>query len=303
VSTAAGATSTGGAPETPTGPRHVTGEILTTKKVGAYQHLTLAVPDVAERARPGTFVALPAGEGRLGRRAFWIRGVRTVGGFGSAVEVVVDPVGAGSRWLAGLPAGTRLAVTGPLGRPFSLPRDPVSCVLVGEGYSAACLLPLASRLKERGCTVVILLAAADESRLLAALEARRTARSVTVVTGDGSVGRAGGGASLADLVGAALPEVLARAEADVVYAAAPAATLERVAGAAEDAGAWSQTALEQPGPCLTGLCQGCAVPVLGEDRLVRMVRGCTEGPVLRGDRVRWDSLGRVPVETTGAGTA
>jgi len=280
--------------ETPTGPRHVVGELLTTRRVGAYQHLTLAVPDVAERARPGTFVALPAGEGRLGRRAFWIRGVRTVGGFGSAVEVVVDPVGPGSRWLAGLPAGARLEVTGPLGRPFSLPRDPVSCVLVGEGSSAACLFPLAARLKERGCTVVMLLAAADESRLLAALEARRTARSVTVVTADGSVGRSGAGSTLDALVGAALPEVLARAEVDVVYAAAPAATLARVARAAEDVGAWSQTALEQPGPCLTGLCQGCAVPVVGEDRVVRMVRGCFEGPVLRGDRVCWDDLGRVP---------
>lgn len=272
---------------TPTGPVHVIGEILHSRRTGAYQHVTLAAPDVAERVRPGTVVALTAGEPRLGRRLFWVRGVRTVGGFGSAVEIVVEPTGPGSRWVAELPVGARLPVTGPLGRPFSLPRDPVSCVLVGEEVAAACLYPLALRLKERGCAVTMLLGARSESHLLAALEARRTARSVTVVTADGSVGRKG---PADDLFGAALPEVLERAAADVVYAAATTPSLARVARAAEHHGAWCQTALTQPGVCGTGLCQGCAVPVAGEDGLVRSARACADGPVFRGDRVRWDEL-------------
>ncbi len=47
-------------------------------------------------------------------------------------------------------------------------------------------------------------------------------------------------------------------------------------------------------PCATGLCQGCAVPVVGEDGVGRMVRACTDGPVFRGDRVRWDDLEATP---------
>ncbi len=85
-------------------------------------------------------------------------------------------------------------------------------------------------------------------------------------------------------------EVLDQARAEVVYAAGPAATLHAVAAAAEQAGAWSQTAVEAPMTCATGLCQGCAVPVVGEDGVGRMVRACTDGPVFRGDRVRWDDL-------------
>ena len=88
-------------------------------------------------------------------------------------------------------------------------------------------------------------------------------------------------------------DVLAQARAEVVYAAGPASTLFAVARAAEAAGAWSQTALERPMTCGTGLCQGCAVPVVGEDGVTRPVRACTEGPVLRGDRVRWDELAEV----------
>ena len=87
-----------------------------------------------------------------------------------------------------------------------------------------------------------------------------------------------------------LDEVLDRAAAEVVYAAGPLATLHAAAAAAEAHGAWSQTAVEQPLTCATGLCQGCAVPVVGEDGVRRLVRACTDGPVFRGDRVRWADL-------------
>lgn len=268
----------------PRGPVHVTAEVLATKRLGAYQALTLAAPGVPERFRPGTFLACSTGAERLARRALWIHRVKPTGGYGATLEVVVEPVGPGTRWLAALPVGARFDVTGPLGRPFALPKESVSCVLVGEGYAAAPLFPLAERLRERGCAVTLVVAAADEARLLSALEARRSARAVTVVTGDGSVGRRG---AVSDV----LPEVLAQARAEVVYAAGPATTLHAVAAAAEHAGAWSQTALEAPITCATGLCQGCAVPVVGEDGVGRLVRACTDGPVLRGDRVRWAELG------------
>ena len=269
--------------QAPRGPVHVTGELLASKRVGAYRHLTLVAPGVPERFRPGTFVALSTGPGRIARRAMWIHRIKPTGGYGATIELVVEPLGPGTEWLAALPVGARLEVTGPLGRPWAMPIEAVSCVLVGEGYAAASLFPLAERLRERECAVTLVVAGADEAHLLSALEARRSARAVTVVTGDGSIGRHG---AVADVI----KEVLDQARAEVVYAAGPAATLHAVAAAAEQAGAWSQTAVEVPMPCATGLCQGCAVPVVGEDGVGRMVRACTDGPVFRGDRVRWDDL-------------
>ncbi|MGH3362418.1 MAG: hypothetical protein ACRDOM_08160 [Nocardioides sp.] len=268
----------------PRGPVHVTGEVLASKKVGAYRQLTLVAPGVPERFRPGTFVALSTGPERIGRRAMWIHRIKPTGGYGATIEIVVERVGDGTAWLADLPTGARVEVTGPLGRPFALPKEPVSCVLVGEGYAAAPMFPLAERLRERDCAVTLVVAGSDEAHLLSALEARRSARAVTVVTGDGSIGIRG---TVADV----LPDVLGQARAEVVYAAAPATTLHAVAVAAEQAGAWSQTALESAMTCGTGLCQGCAVPVVGEDGVPRMVRGCVDGPVFRGDRVRWAELG------------
>ena len=265
------------------GPVHVSGELLATKKVGAYHHLTLVAPGVADGFRPGNFVAISVSESRLARRSFWIHRVKPVGGYGAALELVVEVAGPGTAWLTRLAPGAKLEVTGPLGRPFALPKEPVSCVLVGDGYAAAPLFPLAERLRERDCPVTLLVAGSDEAHLLSALEARRSARAVTVVTADGSVGRKG---TVAD----AIDEVLARAGAEVVYAAGPVPTLHAVAAAAEAQGAWSQTALERPLTCATGLCQGCVVPVVGEDGVSRTVRACSDGPVLRGDRVRWTDL-------------
>ncbi|QBR94296.1 dihydroorotate dehydrogenase electron transfer subunit [Nocardioides euryhalodurans] len=264
-------------------PLHVTGELLASRRIGAHHHLTLVAPGIAERFRPGTFVALDTGPERLARRAFWIHKVKTTGGYGATLELVVEARGAGTEWLVSQPAGTRLAVTGPLGRAFSLPRETVPCLLVGEGYAAAPLFPLAERLRERDCAVSLLVAGEDEAHLLSALEARRSARSVTVVTRDGTVGQRG---SVADVV----DEVLQRSGAAVVYAAGSTPTLHAVAQAAERAGAWSQVALEQPLTCATGLCGGCPVPVVGESGSARLVRACADGPVLRGDRVLWDQL-------------
>lgn len=278
------------------GPVRVDGKMLTVKRAGGYVHLTMVAPGVAERFRPGSFIALAVGgplSDRCLRRGFPIYRVRASGPYGGTVEVVAEPGEPGTTWLAGLSAGSPVDVLGPLGRPFALPKEPVSCALVGAGRAAAPLFPLAERLRERGCTVHMLLGGADERSLFGTLEARRAARTVLVATEDGSVGIRG---SVVDV----LPALLVRTGADVVYASGPFGVLHAAARAAEQHGAWSQTAVPAPDGCGTGLCHGCVLPAVGEDGLTRMVRACTEGPVFRGDRVRWDDIGTVPADTWGA---
>lgn len=264
------------------GPVHVRGEVVATKRVGAHRMLTLSAAGVPERFRAGSFVTVTV-PGHAARRALWIHRVRASSAFGPTLDVIVTPTGTATTWLAEQPVGTALELTGPLGRPFALPKEPVACLLVGQGRWAAPLFPLAERLRERGCAVTLVLAGADEADLLSALEARRSVRSVVVVTADGSVGTRG---TLAEHVG----DLVARHDPAVVYAAGPTDALHAVAAAADGRGAWCQVALEVPGPCGTGLCHGCPLPVLGEDGVPRVVRACTEGPVVRADRVRWDAL-------------
>jgi dihydroorotate dehydrogenase electron transfer subunit len=281
----------------------VRGELIATRRAGAYQHLTVVAPGVAELAHPGQFVALAVGgptSAHLLRRAFSIHRAKPSGTYGGTVDVVVAPHGPGTRWLTALRPHDPVDVVGPLGRPFPLPAEPVPCVLVGGGYGSAPLFWLAQELRARGCEVEMVLGAASEDRLFGVVEARRSADGVTVTTDDGSAGRRGW---VSDVLG----EVVARTSAGVVYACGPMGMLRSVTEVASEHGAVAQVAVEESMACGIGVCMTCVMPVTGNDGVTRMVRSCVEGPVFRGDRVRWDAfsdgLGRVPDDALGAARA
>ncbi len=278
------------------GPLQVAGQILSTRRVGSYHHLTLVAPGMAERTRPGQFVALATGgvdSGLSLRRAFSVYKVSSRGVYGGTVEVVLAVHGAGTAWLAAQHPHTPVDVVGPLGRPFSLPRDAVSATLVGGGYGSAPLFGLADALRGRGCRVDFVLGAASEDRLFGVLDAKRMASTVAVTTDDGSAGLAG-------RVTDALPGIMAAARTDVVYACGPMAMLRAVTAVAAERGVVAQCAVEESMACGIGVCMTCVLPVVGDDGRTRMVRSCVDGPVFPGDRVRWDDVGTVPADAVGA---
>ncbi len=279
------------------GPIQVSGEVFSIKRVGDYHHLTIVADGIAERARPGSFVALSVGgetSGALLRRAFSIYRARPAGVYGGTVEIVFADYGKGTRWLAERQPHDPLNVVGPLGRPFALPKEPVGCALVGGGYGSAPLFALAEKLRRRRCGVHMVLGAATESKLFGTLEAKRAAQSVTVTTVDGSVGIRG-------VVTDPLPQIISRNSVEVVYSCGPMPMLSAVTEVATDQGAWSQTAVEESMACGIGVCMTCVLPVRGDDNVTRMVRACVEGPVFAGDRVSWDEVGIFP--QTAPGTA
>ncbi len=280
-------------------PVQVRGEVLSTRRVGAYHHLTLIAPGVAEHTRPGHFVALAVGgpdTGLVLRRAFSIYRVSTRGTYGGTVEIVFAVAGTGTGWLAAQPPHTPVDVVGPLGKPFALPREPVSAALVGGGYGSAPLFGLAEALRTRGCRVDFVLGAGSDDRLFGALDAKRMAATVAITTDDGSNGLRG-------RVTNALPQVLDRAGTEVVYACGPMAMLRAVTEVCRSRGVTTQCAVEESMACGIGVCMTCVLPVRGDDGVNRLVRSCVEGPVFRGEQVRWDDIGTVPDDTYGAPVA
>ena len=59
---------------------HVEGEVVATKRIGGYRHLTLTAPGVPERFRAGNFVAVTVA-GHVARRALWVHRVRASSAF------------------------------------------------------------------------------------------------------------------------------------------------------------------------------------------------------------------------------
>ena len=152
---------------------------------------------------------------------------------------------------------------------------------------------LAEQLRERGCRVDVVLGASTEEKLFGTLHIKRLATTLTITTDDGSSGTQG---RVTDV----LPEIMEKSDSAVVYACGPMGMLAAVAAVASEKRAHSQCSVEESMACGIGVCMTCVLPVIGDDGVTRMVRSCVEGPVFRGDRVRWSDIGTVPADTWGA---
>ena len=275
------------------------GTVVDNKKVGSYFVLTATAAEIPNEFKPGNFVAVAIGDERSSlilRRAFSIYQVNDRGVYGGTIDIVVSPHGPGTDYLANLKRNDAINLVGPLGKPFSLPKDPVPCVLVGGGYGAAPLFTLAEALTARGCRVDFVLGASTQEKLFGMLEARRISTSLSVTTDDGSAGQMG---KVTDV----LPDAIKKSNAAVVYACGPMKMLQAVAEVATLHGIVSQTSVEESMACGIGVCMTCVLPIIGDDGVTRMLRSCVDGPAFRGDKVRWQEIGQIPDDTYGAPVA
>ncbi|MQA96823.1 MAG: dihydroorotate dehydrogenase electron transfer subunit [Streptosporangiales bacterium] len=275
-------------------PVQTRGPVLTVRRVDSYHALSVVAPGIAERFRPGQFVTVAVGGERssmVTARPLHVHDVKS--DYGGTVEFVFEATGPGLTWLAERRPRDLLDVVGPLGRPFPLPRDAVNCVLVGGGYGSAPLFSLAHTLRRRGCRVDFVLGAADAGRVFGTLTARRVAETATFTTGDGSLGVRG---RVTDV----LPQVIVDSRADVLYACGPMPMLRDCTAIAMKYEIPAQVAVEESMACGTGVCMTCVLPVIGDDGVTRMARACTDGPVFRGERIRFDDVGTIPYDALGA---
>lgn len=265
-------------------------EVLTVRPHGDLRYLTLLSTLLAGLVRPGHVLSLP-GVDRADRvrRAVPVAGATTSGTYGGTVELLVAPEDCGA-----VEPGDRLELLGPLGRATPLPQEAVPVVVVGHGRGGGLATWLARLLADRGCRVDAVLCAPTSTLLADTSAARRPARSLAVHTDDGTAGAGSTGGTAAGLVA----ELAGRSGAAVVYAVGPVPWLLGVTEAGLAAGAVVQCVVDEPMPCVSGVCGACAVPVVDSEGQTVLARSCVEGPTLPGDRIRWDAVGphgrRVP---------
>jgi dihydroorotate dehydrogenase electron transfer subunit len=221
--------------------------------------LSLEAQEVAAAARAGQFVNLGL-EGFLLRRPFSV--YRAEAG---RIEVILKAVGAGTARLLSMRPGDVVSCLGPLGHGFDFSGGGRTAVLVSGGLGVA-PMPLAARdARKAGLHVTWV----HGARTAGELCSESDGDDVIMATDDGTSGFAG-------------TAVVAAPDADLVIACGPNRMLAAVAHRWPDA----QVAVETYMGCGTGVCLGCAVPLMagGYDR------ACTEGPVYRAADVDWSAL-------------
>lgn len=248
-----------------------------------YYTIELEVPADWSAIRAGQFVMIathpiaePALEPYL-RRAFSVHDLSRTDR-STRIELLAKIVGRGTRALAARRSGERLAVLGPLGRPFTIPESgPVA--LVAGGVGSAPMFLLARELVARGVSFDLFYggrSSVDLARLAELAALAQPAGELVATTEDGSVGRRG-------RITEPLAVRLAEARYRAIYACGPQGLLARLAELAAEHGVPGEAALETAMGCGFGACLGCAVPLVSG----RFGLCCKEGPVFAFDAVRW----------------
>jgi dihydroorotate dehydrogenase electron transfer subunit len=222
--------------------------------------ISMLAPEIAATVRAGQFVNLGWSPGPLLRRPFSVYNVD-----GERIEIVLKAVGVGTSQLLAMKGGDRVSCLGPLGHGFDLIAGPRHLALVSGGLGVAPMLLAAREARSLGLRVTWVHGARTSEELCS----ESSGSQAIWATDDGSKGFAG-------------TAVAAAPDADLVLACGPNRMLAAVAARWPDA----QVAVETYMGCGTGVCLGCAVPLMrgGYDR------ACTEGPVYRASDVDWNAL-------------
>jgi NAD(P)H-flavin reductase len=259
-------------------------EVTESRESGGYRIFS-ALDRVGPEPLAGQFYMLATADGwgqRDGRpylpRAFSVAGARSADG-AWRLDFLVEAVGPGTERLAALRPGEGLWLTGPLGRPFSPPRELVpeaaGAALVGGGIGIAPLAIWRRQLGERGVAVRTMLGFRDRDHS-GGVEELFDCSEVRLASEDGHAGHRG---YVTDLLAVLLQGDEARS--GPVYACGPPPMLEAVREMCEEAGVSAQLAMEAPMACGFGACFGCAVP-LADGGYMRL---CVDGPVVDATRV------------------
>jgi NAD(P)H-flavin reductase len=259
-------------------------QVVANRPTGTYRIFS-ALDREGPMPRAGQFYMLTAGRYWTTRdqrpflpRAFAVADAATTGD-GVRLDFLVDAVGPGTERLAALEEGEGLWVTGPLGRPFAMPRDlaagAAGAILVGGGIGVATLAIWRRELVTAGVPARVLLGFRDRAHA-GGLELFDCSE-VRLASEDGHTGHRG---YVTDLLSVLLEGDDAASAA--VYACGPPAMLEAVRAMCAEAGVAAELAMEAPMACGFGACMGCAVPLAGGGYM----RLCVDGPIVDAARIQ-----------------
>lgn len=252
--------------------------------------MRLAAPSVARHARSGQFIHVLCSNDvsdPLLRRPFSLLDADSKMGH---IDFIYKVMGFGTAVLTKVRAGSFVDLLGPLGRPFSLPKNLTDVFLVGGGVGIPPLYYLAKELVQRRAygveRIEVFLGARTKDWIICVELFQRLGVEVHVATDDGSWGHRG---SVVDLLGRSLRPGRGHRASTMLYVCGPTQMMTAAAKLAREEKVAVQVSLEERMGCAVGVCMGCVVEMADfpADNHKRFQRICTEGPVFRAEEIIW----------------
>ncbi len=236
------------------------------------RELVLTLPEPLTML-PGSFVQVatrPAG-GLLRRP------ISVAGSNGTELRLIIRAVGKGTSWLVSRQAGNELDLLLPCGRQQELALSGRRLLLVGGGIGTPPLFHFAEYYQNKAAEVQLIIGALGGEEVEGYRSAVKSDVPLTLVSEDGTAGEQG-------LVTAPLKRLLEEeAPPTTVVACGPEPMLAAVRQLCARYNADCYVQLESLMACGTGLCQGCAVPMVSDGyQLV-----CKDGPLFRAEELVW----------------
>lgn len=267
-------------------PLDVVAEVISNVRLSSdYNVLGLAAPDVAERALPGQFVMVKAGEciEPLLRRPFSVFEVLEDGGRVVGLSLFSKRIGRSTTQLYDAKPGDRVQCLGPLGRPFAPVAAPDEAWLVAGGVGLAPFATLAAALRARSVKTKLYYGARRAEELFYLDLFEKMGVELVLATEDGSRGDRG------RVTRPLERDLQARSDGAgvMLYACGPEPMLAAVAKLAAAHGHPSQVSVERVMGCGVGGCYSCVIPIKTAEGTPHLVRSCLAGPVFRGSEIHW----------------
>lgn len=269
-------------------PVDISAEVIANTPLSAdYNVLALAGPEVAALVAPGQFIMIKARPGfdPLLRRPFSVFELfRDASSRPTGFSILNKRVGVSTTLLFEAAIGQKIAVLGPLGRPFTEVGPQTQAWMVAGGVGLAPFAVLAERLRARQVPVTLFYGARSRAELFYLDFFERLGVSLVLSTEDGSLGEHGRIVAPLDRALSARPP----GSRTMIYACGPEGMLAATAKVAIRHDTPCEVSVERLMGCGMGGCYSCVVPMIGPDGRSNNVRACLAGPVLAGDRIAWD---------------
>lgn len=229
-----------------------------------FYKLSLDAGLILKSIKPGQFIHIRVSDSLIPffRRPFSVFRARKY------VEILYEPIGAGTTILSQKKPGETLDILGPLGNSFSLPpKGTKQVVMIGGGIGIAPFLMLSDILAKKNLEMILLYGGRTRGHVFKMTDFKKNGCKVFVATDDGSVGAKGYVSNLFSKINSDL-------KTTVLYTCGPHAMMHAVQKFAKEKNLYCEASCEEVMACALGACLGCSI---------KTTRGykttCYDGPV------------------------